>query len=153
MDAGAGCRNPRSSRYRFMPGIKNLPDHWNQQISTQQPDRHQANNNSDNEWDWSSRVHVFGTRSCSSAIANSREKGVQGVQEVAGVQGGDPGPVGSRVSRSALGGRLVPCISISRQQTLLSKAPSFLFTLNSCNSLNSFFAICYSLTSFRPVSS
>ena len=76
MYARAGCRNPRSSRYRFMPGIKNLPDHWNQQISTQQPDRHQAKHDSDNEWDWSSRVHVFGTR--------SEKKGVQGVQ---GVQG------------------------------------------------------------------
>src|SRR6201993_2190788 len=67
MYACAGCRNPRSSRYRFMPGIKNLPDHWNQEISRQQPDRHQAKQDSDNNWDWP-----------------SREKGVRGVQGVAG---------------------------------------------------------------------
>ena len=91
MYAGAGCRNPRSSRYRLMPGNNDFPGHWNQQISTQQPDGHQASQDSDDEWDRPSKVHVFGARS---VIADSREKGIQGVQEVAGVQGGDPGPEG-----------------------------------------------------------
>ncbi len=57
MDAGAGCRNPRSGRYRFMPGNEDLPADWNQQISTQQPDRHRAGQDSDDEWDSPSNVH------------------------------------------------------------------------------------------------
>ena len=72
MYACAGRRNPRSTRYRFMPGIKNLPDHWDQQISTQQPDRHQAKKDSDDKCYWPSSVHLFAARLMRSVIANSR---------------------------------------------------------------------------------
>src|ERR1700740_3167019 len=135
MYACAGCRNPRSSRYRFMPGIKNLPDHWNQEISRQQPDRHQDTQDYDNNWDWP-----------------SREKGVRGVQGVAGVQVG--------VQEQKVGGQsqaarvtLSRGISVSRQRVAPVNTSPLLLSLNSCNSSNSSLAISDSLTNFRPVSS
>ena len=128
MYARAGCRNPRSSRYRFMPGIKNLPDHWNQEISRKQPDRHQANHDFDNEWEWS-----------------SREKGVRGVQGVAGVQVGVQDQEVGYQSQAA-GVTLSRGISVSRQRLVPVKPSPLLLSLNSS------FAICYSLTSLGPVS-
>ena len=128
MYARAGCRNPRPSRYRFMPGIKNLPDHWNQEISRKQPDRHQAKHDSDNEWELS-----------------SRKKGVRGVQGVAGVQVAvQDQEVGCQ--SQAAGVTLSRGISVSKQRLVPVKPSPLLLSLNSS------FAICYLLTSLGPVS-
>ena len=128
MYPGAGCSNPRSIRYRLVPGSKNFPAHRNQQIGTQQPDRHQAKQDSENEWDRPSKVHVFAARlNARSVTANSREeKEFEEFKEFK-----------EEEKRH---------IWAWRRVEIAQRPP---FSLNSSNSLDSFFLLCYLLSTWE----